>query len=222
MINLFTFVWHNQLLSTDPRVRTVKRANPFPQSRPQTPTFALVLLHNNNNAKVACAARGYLALPPIPHPQIHPSVCTRIDISRFIQVAYIHTVHIHRADASSYGSREQCCIPACCIFFDCLFPSPVEPSVPQNLIVTGVTADSISVSWMEPQTLGDTSVNYTVTVIPMDAGNQTVTGLNAVISGLKAGTMYTISVSARNSVGSSMAVTVESMTLARELTFLQA
>ena len=108
------------------------------------------------------------------------------------------------------------------IFFDCLFPSPVEPSVPQNLTVNDVTADSISVSWMEPQTLGDTSVNYTVTVIPMDAENQTVTGLNAVISGLKANTMYTISVSARNSVGSSMAVTVESMTLDRELTFLQA
>ena len=108
------------------------------------------------------------------------------------------------------------------VFFDCLFPSPVAPSVPRNLRVTNVTADSINVTWMEPQTLGDTSVNYTVTVSPMDAGNQTVTGLGAVISGLTAGTMYTISVSARNSVGSSMAVTVESMTLDRELTFLQA
>ena len=108
------------------------------------------------------------------------------------------------------------------IFFDCLYFSSVEPSVPQNLTVTGVTADSISVSWMEPQILGDTSVNYTVTVSSMDVEDQTVTGLNAVISGLKAGTMYTISVSARNSVGSSMAVTVESMTLDRELTFLQA
>ena len=64
-------------------------------------------------------------------------------------------------------------------------------------------------------------MNYTVTVKPMDAGNQTVTGLNAVISGLKAGTMYTIFVSARNSVGSSSAVTVVNMTLDRKLTFLQ-
>jgi len=128
-----------------------------------------------------------------------------------------HTLHIlHMLVGNSVAS------PHAYVFFDCLFPSSVAPSVPQNLTVTGVTADSINVTWMEPQTLGDTSVNYTVTVSPMDARNQTVTGLDAVISGLTAGTMYNISVSARNSVGSSVAVTVESMTLDRELTFLQA
>lgn len=87
--------------------------------------------------------------------------------------------------------------------------------------MTDVTADSISVSWMEPQILGDSSVSYLVTVSPMDASDQTVTDLDAVISGLRAGTQYTIRVSARNSVGSSMNVTVVNMTLDREFTFLQ-
>ena len=100
--------------------------------------------------------------------------------------------------------------------------SPVAPSVPQNLTVTEVTADSITVNWMEPVILGDTSVNYTVAVNPMDVGDQIVTKLFAVISELNASTAYNISVTARNSVGASQEVTAVNSTLDRELTSHQA
>ena len=75
-------------------------------------------------------------------------------------------------------------------------------------------------AWMEPEVLGDTSVSYNVTVNATDAG-VTVRGLSAVISGLTAGTAYNISVTARNSVGASQAVTDVFMTPDRELTYLQ-
>ena len=98
--------------------------------------------------------------------------------------------------------------------------SPAVPSVPRNLTVTPITADSITVDWMEPEVLGDTSVSYNVTVNATDA-RVTVKGLSAVISGLTAGTAYNISVTARNSVGASEAVTDVFMTPDRELTYLQ-
>ena len=97
--------------------------------------------------------------------------------------------------------------------------SPAVPSVPRNLTVTPITADSITVAWMEPEVLGDTSVNYTVTVNA--TARVTVGGLSAVIPGLTAGTAYNISVTARNSVGPSEAVTDVFMTPDRELTYLQ-
>ena len=75
-------------------------------------------------------------------------------------------------------------------------------------------------AWMEPEVLGDTSVSYNVTVNATDAG-VTVRGLSAVISGLTTGTAYNISVTARNSVGASEAVTDVFMTPDRELTYLQ-
>ena len=97
--------------------------------------------------------------------------------------------------------------------------SPVVPSAPRNLTVTAVTANSITVSWREPETLGDISVNYTVMVKPINVGNPkiAITNLSALISGLNASTQYNISVTARNSVGTSEEVTVVISTLSREL-----
>ena len=98
--------------------------------------------------------------------------------------------------------------------------TPIVPTAPRDLTVTDITADSITVSWREPETLGDTSVNYTVMVEPMNVGDPkvTITNVSAVISGLNSSTMYTISVTAQNSVGPSPRATVENLTLDRELT----
>ena len=95
------------------------------------------------------------------------------------------------------------------------------PSAPRNLTASSVTGNSITVSWLPPEGLGNTSVNYTVAVNAPNVVDQTVEALSAVISGLDPGTTYSISVTARNSVGSSGAVTIVVTTLDRESICLQ-
>ena len=95
-------------------------------------------------------------------------------------------------------------------------PIPAVPSVPQNVTGSNVTGDSITVSWLPPEVLGDISVDYTVAVNATNVVNQTVEALSTVISGLDPGTTYSISVTARNSVGPSGAVTIAVTTLDRE------
>ena len=79
------------------------------------------------------------------------------------------------------------------------------PSVPGNLAASGVTSNSVNLSW----SASSDNVGVTGYVVSWSSGSQTVTGLSAAVSGLSASTAYTFSVKATDAAGNqSSAATV--------------
>ena len=92
-------------------------------------------------------------------------------------------------------------------------PNVVEvPSAPNNVrAVPGASATELIVSWDAPDSQGGAPVTgYTVTHLPADGtnGDADLAELTATITGLTAGTEYTVSETADNSGGSSLAADV--------------
>ena len=80
-------------------------------------------------------------------------------------------------------------------------PSGV-PSKPQNLKVTGVSTNSVSLNWNAPSSQGGSAVSgYNVKWTGPTSGQVTVQATNANIGTLSAGSTYTFSVSAANAQG---------------------
>lgn len=76
------------------------------------------------------------------------------------------------------------------------------PSKPQNLKVTGVSTNSVSLNWNAPSSSGGSAVSgYIVKWGGPTSGQVTVQATNANIGTLNAGSTYTFSVSAANAQG---------------------
>ncbi len=76
------------------------------------------------------------------------------------------------------------------------------PSKPQNLKVTGVSTNSVSLNWNAPSSQGGSAVSgYIVKWTGPTSGQVTVQATNANIGTLSAGSTYTFSVSAANAQG---------------------
>lgn len=76
------------------------------------------------------------------------------------------------------------------------------PSKPQNLKVTGVSTNAVSLNWNAPSSSGGSAVSgYIVKWAGPTSGQVTVQATNANIGTLSAGSTYTFSVSAANATG---------------------
>ena len=76
------------------------------------------------------------------------------------------------------------------------------PSKPQNLKVTGVSTNAVSLNWNAPSSIGGSAVSgYIVKWAGPTSGQVTVQATNANIGTLSAGSTYTFSVSAANATG---------------------
>jgi hypothetical protein len=76
------------------------------------------------------------------------------------------------------------------------------PSKPQNLKVTGVSTNAVSLNWNAPSSSGGSAVSgYIVKWTGPTSGQLTVQATNANIGTLSAGSTYTFSVSAANAQG---------------------
>jgi hypothetical protein len=81
------------------------------------------------------------------------------------------------------------------------------PDAPRN-VTASAGEQSARVSWTAPSSDGGGPIlDYRVTVSPGGATHAGITGTSTVVSGLRAGTAYTFTVAARNSVGYSAAST---------------
>lgn len=83
---------------------------------------------------------------------------------------------------------------------------PGVPGAPTDVTATLITGDTeVSVSWVAPvDNGGDPVIDYTVTLSPT-ADAQTVVGTTAIFTSLPPGTTVTATVTARNSIGPSVA-----------------
>lgn len=87
------------------------------------------------------------------------------------------------------------------------------PSKPQNLKVTGVSTNAVSLNWNAPSSSGGSAVSgYIVKWTGPTSGQLTVQATNANIGTLSAGSTYTFSVSAANAQGWSDWVSVNQNT----------
>ena len=80
------------------------------------------------------------------------------------------------------------------------------PEVPEAPVISGETADSLTVSWSEPDNMGPDIDDYDVQYREKDGGPVTVvnhqeTGLSLTLSDLKPGTAYEVQVRARSDEG---------------------
>ena len=80
------------------------------------------------------------------------------------------------------------------------------PGVPEAPVISGETADSLTVSWSEPDNMGPDIDDYDVQYREKDGGPVTVvnhqeTGLSLTLSDLKPGTAYEVQVRARSDEG---------------------
>ena len=80
------------------------------------------------------------------------------------------------------------------------------PGVPEAPVISGKTADSLTVSWSEPDNMGPDIDDYDVQYREKDGGPVTVvnhqeTGLSLTLSDLKPGTAYEVQVRARSDEG---------------------
>ena len=76
------------------------------------------------------------------------------------------------------------------------------PSKPQNLKVTGVSTNAVSLNWSAPSSSGGSAISgYTVKWAGPTSGQLTVQATNANVGTLSAGSTYTFSVSAANAQG---------------------
>lgn len=81
-------------------------------------------------------------------------------------------------------------------------PATAVPSKPQNLKVTGVSTNAISLNWNAPSNSGGSPISgYIVKWSGPTSGQVTVQATNANIGTLSAGSAYTFSVSAANAQG---------------------
>jgi hypothetical protein len=81
-------------------------------------------------------------------------------------------------------------------------PQAAVPSKPQNLKVTGVSTNAISLNWNAPSNSGGSPISgYIVKWSGPTSGQVTVQATNANIGTLSAGSAYTFSVSAANAQG---------------------
>lgn len=79
---------------------------------------------------------------------------------------------------------------------------PAAPSKPQNLKVTGVSTNAISLNWSAPSSSGGSPISgYIVKWTGPTSGQITVQATNANVGTLSAGSAYTFSVSAANAQG---------------------
>lgn len=92
-------------------------------------------------------------------------------------------------------------------------PATAVPSKPQNLKVTGVSTNAISLNWNAPSNSGGSPISgYIVKWSGPTSGQVTVQATNANIGTLSAGSAYTFSVSAANAQGWSDWVSVSQNT----------
>ena len=97
-----------------------------------------------------------------------------------------------------------------CVVFNCLS----APDAPENLIITSTASTSIAIMWSPPTNNGGSAVTtYSVMVSGGTTSTTSATITSTTISGLTPNTMYTISVSAVNSVGPGLSVKVTEATL---------
>ena len=86
-----------------------------------------------------------------------------------------------------------------------LVPYTGVPGIPQHLLMTPTTHDSVTVQWTAPPPAGVDLLHYHVVVTPPPVSYSqarcNVTGTSVVITGLKHGTNYTVTVSAINCAG---------------------
>lgn len=83
-------------------------------------------------------------------------------------------------------------------------PQSAVPTKPQNLKVTGVSTNAVSLDWAAPSNQGGSPVSsYTVKWTGPTSGQVTSTATNTNVGTLNAGSTYTFSVSAVNAQGSS-------------------
>ena len=81
-------------------------------------------------------------------------------------------------------------------------PQSAAPSKPQNLRVTGVSTNAVSLDWAAPSSSGGSPISgYTVKWTGPTSGQLTVQATNANVGTLNAGSSYTFSVSAANANG---------------------
>lgn len=81
-------------------------------------------------------------------------------------------------------------------------PQSAAPSKPQNLRVTGVSTNAVSLDWSVPSSSGGSPISgYTVKWTGPTSGQLTVQATNANVGTLSAGSTYTFSVSAANAQG---------------------
>lgn len=81
-------------------------------------------------------------------------------------------------------------------------PATAVPSKPQNLKVTGVSTNTVSLNWNAPSSSGGSPISgYIVKWAGPTSGQITVQATNANVGTLSAGSTYTFSVSAANSQG---------------------
>lgn len=81
-------------------------------------------------------------------------------------------------------------------------PATAAPSKPQNLTVTGVSTNAVSLNWNAPSSSGGSPISgYIVKWAGPTSGQITVQATNANVGTLSAGSSYTFSVSAANSQG---------------------
>lgn len=81
-------------------------------------------------------------------------------------------------------------------------PQAAVPSKPQNLKVTGVSTNAISLNWNVPSNSGGSPIaGYIVKWTGPTSGQVTVQATNANVGTLSAGSAYTLSVSAANAQG---------------------
>ncbi len=81
-------------------------------------------------------------------------------------------------------------------------PATAVPSKPQNLKVTGVSTNAISLDWNAPSSSGGSPISgYIVKWTGPTSGQITVQATNANVGTLTAGSSYTFSVSAANAQG---------------------
>lgn len=81
-------------------------------------------------------------------------------------------------------------------------PQSNAPSKPQNLQVTGVSTNAVSLNWRAPSSSGGSPISgYIVKWAGPTSGQITVQATNANVGTLSAGSSYTFSVSAANAQG---------------------
>jgi len=92
-------------------------------------------------------------------------------------------------------------------------PQSNVPSKPQNLRVTGVSTNAVSLDWSAPSSSGGSPISgYIVKWTGPTSGQITVQATNANVGTLTAGSAYTFSVSAANALGWSDWVSVSQNT----------
>ena len=77
-----------------------------------------------------------------------------------------------------------------------------RPSDPLNLTVTGITYKSVNLTWIAPiDTGGYTTVNYIITVTPLNNITTDDNITSYIVTGLMFGITYNFTVRANNSIG---------------------